>query len=81
MRDLIARHCDQIDDRQTDDCVVMGRSDDCKLLVRYNRWDNNFNVQAESLDSACRAQELHDSLLTLLGNICSGVGAKAHTNA
>ena len=81
VRDLIARYCNQIDDRQTDDCVVTGRSDHCKLLVRYNRWDNNFNVQAESLESAGHAQELQDSLMSLLGSICTNASTKARTNA
>jgi hypothetical protein len=35
-------------------------------LVRYNRWDNNFNVQAESLASAAKADELLRALVEFL---------------
>ena len=66
LRDLMASYTDALDFRATDDTVVTGRSDDLKLLVRYNRWDNNFNVQAESLVSAAKADELLGVLVEFL---------------
>jgi phosphomannomutase/phosphoglucomutase len=81
VRDLIARHCGDVDYCRTDDCVVTGRAGGSKMLIRYNRWDNNFNVQAESLEAAGHAQALHDSLTGLLKSLCTDAGAPAPASA
>jgi len=59
LKELFSSLCEEVDYLQTDDCVVVGQGDQVKLLVRYNRWDNNFNVHAESLRSqeACIASK------------------------
>jgi len=38
------------------------------MLVRYNRWDNNFNVHAESLESDEAAEEYLTQIVGLLEN-------------
>jgi len=46
--------------------VVAGWGDGLKLLVRYNRWDNNFNVQAESLSSPDEAHAAFEEVLATI---------------
>ncbi len=66
LRDIIGGRLGKVDYLDTDDCVVVGKTDTAKMLVRYNRWDNNFNVQAESLTSAREAQDLLQTLTAVL---------------
>lgn len=69
LKELFSRHCGSIDYLQTDDAVVMGKSETTKLLVRYNRWDNNFNVQAESLESPEKARAIFQEILGELARL------------
>jgi len=66
LRDLFEQRCGACDYLETDDCVVTAKNDDTKLLVRYNRWDNNFNVQAESLASPKQAEEAMGEILATI---------------
>jgi len=66
LRDMFRTYCHHIDYLETDDAVIAGWNDRVKLLVRYNRWDSNFNVQAESLSSAADAQAAFDELLATI---------------
>jgi len=66
LRELFERRCGGCDYLETDDCVVTAKNEDSKLLVRYNRWDNNFNVQAESLASPEQAQEAMGEIIGIL---------------
>jgi len=56
LREVFSGRCTKLDYLHTDDAVVAGWADNVKLLVRYNRWDGNFNVQSESLSSPAEAQ-------------------------
>jgi phosphomannomutase len=69
LRELFERHCPHLDYLETDDAVVAGWNDNLKLLVRYNRWDNNFNVQAESLASPEAARAAFDELTQTIAAI------------
>jgi len=62
LRQLFARRCPHLDYLDTDDAVVAGWNENLKLVVRYNRWDSNFNVQAESLVSPEAARAAFDEL-------------------
>jgi phosphomannomutase len=66
LRDVFRGYCHHIDYLQTDDAVIAGWNDRVKLLVRYNRWDSNFNIQAESLSSAADARAALDQLLATI---------------
>ncbi|MBI2191496.1 MAG: hypothetical protein HYU36_05880 [Planctomycetes bacterium] len=66
---LVRTLCRHVDRLETDDCVVMCKDEKIKLLVRYNRWDTNFNVQAESLESAEQAEGLLNQLRGVLAQI------------
>jgi len=75
VRRAFSRRCHKLDYLETDDAVVAGWNDDLKLLVRYNRWDNNLNVQAESVSSPARARAAFDELLAVLAKASrSGAG-------
>jgi phosphoglucosamine mutase len=66
LRDMFRCHCSHLDYLETDDAVVAGWGDGLKLLVRYNRWDNNLNLQAESLSSADEAQAAFDEVCAII---------------
>lgn len=66
LREVLSSYCHHVDYLATDDAVVAGWNDTTKLLVRYNRWDSDFNVQAESLSSPDRARVAFDDLLATL---------------
>jgi len=66
LRDMFRCHCAHLDYLETDDAVVAGWGDGLKLLVRYNRWDNNFNVQAESLSSPDEAHAAFEEVLATI---------------
>ncbi|MBM4049263.1 MAG: hypothetical protein FJ279_29545 [Planctomycetes bacterium] len=68
LKALFSRYCRQVDYLQTDDTVVVGKDEQSKMLVRYNRWDNNFNVHAESLESDESAEEYLTQIVGLLEN-------------
>jgi phosphomannomutase len=56
LRQLFEQMCGEVDYLQTDDAVVYSSTDSKKVLVRFNRWDHQLNVQAESLTSPQEAQ-------------------------
>lgn len=66
IREWFASSCDHLDYLETDDAVVAGWNESIKLLVRYNRWDNNFNLQTESLSSPEEARAAFDGLLATI---------------
>lgn len=69
LRQLFAQRCPHLDYLDTDDAVVAGWNDNLKLVVRYNRWDSNFNVQAESLASPEAARAAFDELTETIAAI------------
>ncbi|MCC6443323.1 MAG: hypothetical protein IT210_07680 [Armatimonadetes bacterium] len=63
LQELFAKTTPDVDYLKTDDCVVVSQNDTVKLMVRYNRWDNNFNVQAESLNSREECDTHRDAII------------------
>jgi len=66
VREIFSARCPHLDYLETDDAVVAAWNDRIKLLVRYNRWDGNFNVQTESLSSPDEARATFDELMATI---------------
>ncbi len=60
----------KVDFLQIDDSVVYGTSHTEKLLVRYNRWDNKFNLQSESITSIEIAENNYKELISIIEGCC-----------
>jgi phosphomannomutase/phosphoglucomutase len=66
LRKIFSARCPHLDYMETDDAVVAAWNDSLKLLVRYNRWDSDFNVQTESLSSPDEARATFDELMATI---------------